>query len=57
MEFKVVNHFTDLKDNRHKYQVGDIYPREGYKPTLARIKQLMSGNNKLKKSLIKPIEE
>lgn len=38
--------FTDLKDGKHKYAAGDVYPREGYTPDDVRINELLSGKNK-----------
>lgn len=52
MMYKVVKHFTDLLDDCHKYNVGDIYPRDGYKPSAGRIKELSSENNNLAEVLI-----
>lgn len=55
--FKVIKRFADLQDNRYVYDVGDIYPREGLKPTKKRISELASNKNKLKTPLIVEIEE
>lgn len=44
--------FTDVRDDRHVYQAGDIYPRPGYKPTRARLKELLSSDNKRGRPLI-----
>lgn len=48
--------FKDLKDNDHIYKKGDIYPREGLKPTKKRIEELSTKANKIGKILIKKIE-
>lgn len=57
MQYKVINHFTDLKDGNFAYKVGDIFPREGLKVDEARIAELSGSNNKQKKPLIKAVEE
>lgn len=43
---KVIKKFTDLQDGNHVYNVGDVYPREGYTPSEERIAELASDNNK-----------
>ncbi len=48
--------FKDLEDSNHIYKKGDIYPREGLKPTAKRIKELSTKANKIGKILIKKIE-
>lgn len=48
--------FKDLKDEEHLYKKGDIYPREGLKPTKARIKELASKKNKIGEVLIEAIK-
>lgn len=55
--YKVVKLFTDLQDNNHKYQVGDEYPRLGLKPSLARIRELSSNENRQKTILIKEVDK
>ncbi len=55
--YKVIKMFTDLQDNNHKYQVGDEYPRLGLKPSLARIRELSSNENRQKTILIKEVNE
>lgn len=40
MSFKVIKGFYDLKDDRRHYRKGVLYPRQGLKPTKARIEQL-----------------
>lgn len=57
MMYTVVRHFTDLQDNNHKYNEGDIYPREGYIPSAERIKMLSTAENKQKTALIAAIAE
>lgn len=43
---KVVKKFTDLQDGNHVYNVGDVYPREGYTPSEERITELASDKNR-----------
>ena len=50
--YKVISRFKDLKDNEKVYEVGDKYPRRGYKPTQKRIDELASEKNKLGYPLI-----
>ncbi len=54
--YEVIYMFMDLQDNDHVYAVGDKYPREGYEPTLARIRELSGEENKIGKQLIKEIK-
>ena len=44
--YKAIADFVDLKDNNHKYNAGDQFPRKGYKPNKDRIAELLSDNNK-----------
>ena len=52
--------FDDLQDSQvvngirsyHRYNPGDVYPREGCKPTSERIRSLLSGDNALHTPLI-----
>lgn len=55
--YRVIVMFTDLKDGNHKYEVGDIYPRKGYKPSLVRVKELSTKENKRGIVLIEEVEE
>lgn len=43
---KVIKKFTDLQDGNHVYNVGDVYPREGYTPSEERIEELASDKNR-----------
>lgn len=49
---KVVYKFADLLDGNHIYEVGDNYPRDGYKPTKERVEELKGSDNKIGKPLI-----
>lgn len=55
--YKVIHYFTDLQDNRHPYNVGDVYPRSGVETTDERITELSGSNNKQGKPLIEKVEE
>lgn len=55
--YKVIKRFKDLQDKNHVYNVGDIYPRDGFKPSLNRLDELSSAKNKRKQPLIQLIEE
>ena len=49
---KVIKLFFDLQDGNYKYEVGDMYPRKGYKTTDARIAELAGAKNKIGVALI-----
>jgi hypothetical protein len=55
--YKVINFFTDLQDDNHAYNVGDVYPRKGLEVTAERITELSGGNNKQGKPLIAKVEK
>ena len=55
--YKVICPFTDLKDNRYAYRLGDVYPRAGAAPTKKRISELLSDTNIQHKPLIEEITE
>lgn len=57
MMYKVIKFFTDLQDNDHPYDVGDIFPRKGLTVSEERLAELASSNNKQGKPLIKLVEE
>lgn len=44
--YEVVKAFRDADNNYHFYGVGDTYPVSGYKPSKARIEELVKGTNK-----------
>lgn len=52
MKYRVISYFEDLQDDKHPYEVGDIYPRKGLKVTDDRIAELMGSDNRQKKPLI-----
>lgn len=55
--YKVIKKFADLEDKNYIYNVGDVYPREGVKPSKDRIEFLASDQNKLKTPVIQLIPE
>lgn len=55
--FRVIKKFADLDDKRHIYQVGDEYPREGYKPSEDRVEFLSSDQNKLGAPVIEFVQD
>jgi hypothetical protein len=57
MAYKVIKHFTDMQDNNHPYNAGDIYPRKGLKVLASRYKELSGKNNRRGEALIEEIEE
>jgi hypothetical protein len=57
MMYKVVKYFTDLQDGNHPYNVGDVFPREGFEVLPSRIKELAGKKNRQGEPLIEEIEE
>lgn len=57
MKYVVIEEFTDLQDQRHKYVVGDQFPRNGYHASEARIEELLSNTNRRCRPMIRAIEE
>lgn len=63
--YKVVKMFDDLQDSTntksgtvyHRYEVGDVYPRQGLKPSAARIKELSGSGNLQETPLIVEVKE
>lgn len=55
--YKVLEHFTDLQDNRFEYNPGDEFPREGLKVSDERIKELSTDQNKRHRPVIEIIKE
>lgn len=53
---EVICYFTDLQDNKHPYNVGDIFPRDGLNVSEERIKELSGTENRRHKPLIRLIE-
>lgn len=55
--YKALTRFTDLQDNNHVYQAGDIFPRKGIKVSKERIEELLSDQNRRHKPVIEEIIE
>ena len=56
-KYKATEYFTDLQDNSYAYKAGDVYPRKGYTPDEARIKELSGKNNLRKRPVIAAVVE
>lgn len=54
--YKVIYFFTDLQDNDHPYNVGDIFPRKGVEVSKARIAELSGSDNKQGRPLIEEVQ-
>lgn len=46
MSYRVIEKFTDLKDDNHVYNPGDAFPREGAEVSDARLAELSSESNR-----------
>ena len=55
--YRVIKYFTDLQDNDHEYNVGDIYPHNKKKVSASRIKELSTDKNRQSVPLIEKVEE
>ena len=55
--YRVIKYFTDLQDNNHEYNVGDIYPHNKKKISASRIKELSTDKNRQGVPLIEKVEE
>lgn len=55
--YKVIHYFTDLQDDNHAYNVGDIFPRSGMKVSDVRISELAGFHNKQGRRLIEKVIE
>lgn len=53
MTYHVIKSFTDLQDNDHPYNVGDVFPRDGMTVTAERFAELAGSDNKQRTPLIK----
>ena len=46
MAYQVIRPFKDLRDpQQYEYQIGDIYPRKGYRSNKTFIQELIDGSN------------
>ena len=55
--YRVIKYFTDLQDNDHAYQVGDVFPRPGMDVSEKRLAELASAENKQRVPLIEEVKE
>ena len=55
--YRVIKYFTDLQDNNHEYNVGDIYPHNKKKVSASRIKELSTDKIRRGVPLIEKVEE
>lgn len=55
--YKVIRAFCDSTDKNRLYDVGDVYPVDGAKPTKARVKALLTGENKNNNVYIEEVSE
>ena len=55
--YKALTYFEDLQDNRHPYNEGDIFPRDGLSVTEERLQELSSKKNRRKIKLIELVED
>lgn len=56
-KYVVIIRWHDLQDGNYQYQPGDVYPREGLKPTKKRLEELSTTTNRRKTCLIKEVDE
>lgn len=54
--YKVIHEFLDLKDGSFYYRVGDKFPRDGKRPSKARITELSTADNKIGVPLIEEVK-
>lgn len=54
--YKVISFFTDLNDDCHPYEAGEIFPREGVVVSEARLEELAGSKNKQGRPLIKEVK-
>ncbi len=57
MSYIVLTKFADLTDNKHLYEAGDMFPREGLEVDEKRLQELCSRNNRMWKAVIKEIAD
>ena len=55
--YKVIEFFTDLQDNDHPYNVGDVFPRKGLTVSENRLAELAGEDNKQGKPLIVEVKQ
>ena len=55
--YVAIKRFSDLKDDDHIYDTGDVQTRDGFEPSRERIIELATSKNKLETPLITYIED
>ena len=50
--YRVVEDFADLKDHEHIYRAGETYPRPDVEVSEERVRELLTGRNRLGRPLI-----
>ena len=55
--YKVIKYFTDLQDNNHAYNVGDVFPHDGLAVSEKRLLELSTDANRRRIPLIEKVEE
>lgn len=55
--YRAVIYFEDLKDGRHPYNIGDVFPREGLEVSEERIRELLGQSNLRRMAVIEKVEE
>ena len=56
MHYRTIVYFEDLNDNSHPYNVGDVFPREGFEVPTDRLNELSGVNNRRGMPLIEKVE-
>jgi hypothetical protein len=57
MAYIVTNRFKDKENENIIYEVGETYPKDGYKPTKKRISELSKEHPKYKCVFIEEVKE
>lgn len=55
--YRVIRYFTDLQDNNHPYNVGDVFPRKDSEVSEKRIEELSTDKNRQHTPLIEHVAE
>lgn len=55
--YRVIKFFTDLQDNNHAYNVGDVFPHDGMEVSENRLLELSTDKNRRQMPLIEKVED
>lgn len=55
--YRVIKFFTDLQDNNHAYNVGDVFPHDGMEVSEKRLLELSTDKNRRHMPLIEKVED